>query len=511
MNQSRRSQADRLIAPWTLRPMASVSLNDDEQARVLEEAARCRRVESFPLPASRFGADVAPGYLDGPMLVLEDHRPIDLTPADRLPLFEYRSYGLARGGDYILLSRPRVSAFEHYYQQVLGLEMPTVLHVSRGDTRAPDALALGCRRDEKTLQVLAKAAAGSGGLNVLPYIASGHSWMLASDIARLAKVPVRVCGPSPKLARKANDKLWFSAKVRALLGQTAIPPTEAVFGLAAAAAMMRRLARQHARVVIKLPSSAGSMGNLDFDADFVGQTPVQDLRKILQDQLQATGWSGRYPVLVGVWETKALASPSVQMWLPKIEQAGPIIEAIVGQTLSHDRYVFIGATSIDLPERIEALLVRQATMIGTLMQQLGYLGRLSLDALLVGETLKNAALHWVECNGRWGGVSIPMTLAGRLGIAGGASNLTIVQRRLTDWSLPDFKTSLDRCSSLLFRPGQEEGVVFTEPTGPAERGASFFTTAPSAARREELAMHTIDQLLISATVREPVLGEDQPA
>lgn len=511
MNQSRGLQTDRLNAPWTLRPMAKVFLNENELARVSDEAAICRRAELFPLPASRFGADVAPGFLDGPMLVLEDHRPIDLTPADRLPLFEYRSYGLARGSDFIMLSRPRVSAFERYYQLVLGLDMPTVLHVSRGDTRMPDALAQGCRQDEETLQVLAKAAASAGGFNVSPYIASGHSWMLASDIARLANVPVRVCGASPKLTACVNNKLWFSARVRALLGETATPPTEAVFGLAAAAAMMRRLARQHTRVVIKLPSSAGSMGNLHFDGDFVRQTSVKELKTILLDQLQATGWSGRYPVLVGVWETKALASPSVQMWLPEVTDAGPIIEGIVGQTLTNDRHVFIGATSISLPETIEVRLVRQATMIGTLLQQLGYFGRLSLDALLVGETLENADLHWVECNGRWGGVSIPMTLAGRLGIAGGASKLVVVQRRLASWSLPDFTTSLDRCSSLLFRPGREEGVVFTEPTGPAERGASFFTTGKSAARREELALQTIDKLLISANAREPILDQDQPA
>ena len=36
------------------------------------------------------------------------------------------------------------------------------------------------------------------------------------------------------------------------------------------------------------------------------------------------------------------------------------------------------------------------------------------DAILIGESLADARLHWIECNGRWGGVSIPMTLANRL-------------------------------------------------------------------------------------------------
>ena len=39
---------------------------------------------------------------------------------------------------------------------------------------------------------------------------------------------------------------------------------------------------------------------------------------------------------------------------------------------------------------------------------------MSLDALLTGQDMSNAELHWIECNGRWGGVSIPMTAARNL-------------------------------------------------------------------------------------------------
>ena len=52
--------------------------------------------------------------------------------------------------------------------------------------------------------------------------------------------------------------------------------------------------------------------------------------------------------------------------------------------------------------------------MAVVLQHLGYVGRCSLDAILVGNDETTARLYWVECNGRWGGASIPMTLNQRL-------------------------------------------------------------------------------------------------
>jgi hypothetical protein len=50
------------------------------------------------------------------------------------------------------------------------------------------------------------------------------------------------------------------------------------------------------------------------------------------------------------------------------------------------------------------------------LETVGLIGtaRKNFDSILVGRDLTRADLHWVECNGRWGGVSIPLTLTNRL-------------------------------------------------------------------------------------------------
>ena len=48
------------------------------------------------------------------------------------------------------------------------------------------------------------------------------------------------------------------------------------------------------------------------------------------------------------------------------------------------------------------------------LQSLGYVGRCSFDFVLVGDPGGDFQLHFTECNGRWGGTSIPMTFVDRL-------------------------------------------------------------------------------------------------
>ncbi len=49
-----------------------------------------------------------------------------------------------------------------------------------------------------------------------------------------------------------------------------------------------------------------------------------------------------------------------------------------------------------------------------LYQRLGYIGRCSFDLVLTGTSLDDCRPELIECNGRWGGTSLPMTLVHRL-------------------------------------------------------------------------------------------------
>ena len=68
--------------------------------------------------------------------------------------------------------------------------------------------------------------------------------------------------------------------------------------------------------------------------------------------------------------------------------------------------IFRGAFSDEVVDR--------SWLIGRLFQRLGYVGRCSFDLILVGERMDRSRLEFVECNGRWGGTSLPMTLVNRL-------------------------------------------------------------------------------------------------
>src|SRR5690606_17302709 len=111
--------------------------------------------------------------------------------------------------------------------------------------------------------------------------------------------------------------------------------------------------------------------------------------------------------------------PSVQLWIPprpaaeEGAPADPVVEGVFTQLLG-SAGEFMGGAPSRLPAAVQARLAQEAVYLGGLLQALGYVGRCSLDAILVGDDPHGATPHWIECNGRWGGMSIPMTLANRL-------------------------------------------------------------------------------------------------
>ncbi|MGP1354364.1 MAG: hypothetical protein ACTS1Z_13670 [Parasphingopyxis sp.] len=447
-------------------------------ARISALAARQLQSEPNIDKPEIFGPAVCTGYAEAPTVFLEDHSAVQLVQPSRASIFEYRSFALARPNDFVLLSRPRVPAYERYLQETVGLQNPTVLEVERDLTRGPVALAAAGLRDPAAVTRLAEAARAHGGLNICPFLAAGHSWLLAAEIARRSGSRVHVTGPLPQLTQRVNDKLWFAAQVRKLLGRDSLPLSFAVSGPAAAAAYLLKLAAEHDRLIVKLPSSAGSMGNLVLHGPEIRCLSMTDLRERLIDSLKALGWRGYFPLLVGVWEGGALASPSAQIWIPEPRHGQPVIEGVFGQFLSTERQTFVGASSIRMPANIENRFLEEAQTIAYFLQCLGYVGRLSLDALLIGESIETADIHWIESNGRWGGVSIPMTVAHRLGLDLSEQSLVVVQQALRQNSDMEFADILDRTAPHLFSADRKgSGLVFLEPFGIGEHHATFFVIA----------------------------------
>jgi len=189
--------------------------------------------------------------------------------------------------------------------------------------------------------------------------------------------------------------------VSEVLGESALAPTCAAYGPAVLAQRIRVLARSAARVVVKVPYSAGGAGNVSVAATEVAEASLSVIKEYILGALHALGWYDIYPLLVGSWEAPALSSPSVQLWIPAIGDGPPLIEGLFEQMLEGVEGAFVGSVPTELPECWRNQLANEAMRLATVLQLLGYFGRCSLDALLVGQSYDFAALHWIECNGRW--------------------------------------------------------------------------------------------------------------
>lgn len=410
-----------------------------------------------------FGGQVRQGLRPCPSLVLEDHSWIELFEALGDVSYSYRACILAGDDDLVAVGIRRCPAFEDYCRTTLGLGNFEVVSPRRKSPK--ESLALRCARDSELVDRAAAKARQFGGLNVLPYMGTGGVWHLADRIAETSGVPVSVAAPPPNLTRRVNNKLWFAHRMKQALGRDAVPEAFAAYGLAALIKEASILARRNATIAVKLPASASSAGNIVLGArDFAG-TPAKELREQIDSRLRAGGWRGEFPLMVTTWESPVLSSPSVQLWIPLPQEGDVVVEGIFDQALSGPSAEFVGATRSTLGDGLCEQLADEAAALGYLLQKIGYFGRCSLDSIIVGESEEMAQLHWIECNGRWGGTSIPMTLANRL--IGDWSRVYLLIAERNDFPGPawTFENFCDEIGDLLFRKcGPARGIVVLSPS-----------------------------------------------
>ena len=114
---------------------------------------------------------------------------------------------------------------------------------------------------------------------------------------------------------------------------------------------------------------------------------------------------------------------------------------------------------------MDAALGREAGRLAFFLQQLGYVGRCSFDAIILGEDLEHAELHWIECNGRWGGVSIPMTLMNRLVGDWTKRPFVVIDITSKDQQAEPFSDFVTRMNAELYGVGgRENGAIVLSPT-----------------------------------------------
>ncbi len=418
-------------------------------------------LESEPalLSSLDFGPRVVQGSGDGPSLLIGDQSEIALLASPQASRLDYRMALLAKPGDSVLV-RHQVHDFEDYLANSLGKKNVSYLHGLTDDARPVTQQA---RTSGRILRTLAKAAQRSGGLTLKPYLTTGHSWRLAQTLSEATKCCIHVSGPSPRLARRVNDKLWFGQIARRVLGNHATPPTRAAYGPAAAVGLVSQISKAGNQVVVKVPDSAGSAGNLRLERAMIQGKSHDELRQFLLNRLHSFGWNDKYPILVGVWDETVTCSPSAQIWVPLVQDGSPVVEGIFEQRVRDSTATFVGASRSALPQALQGHLSAEASRIAGILQRLGYFGRCSLDAVIFRAAGGVNKIHWIECNGRWGGVSIPMTVAGALCGNNSTPAISIVQELRTG-SRMQTKELLHRLGDLLFRPSHnKDGIVVMSP------------------------------------------------
>ena len=473
-----------------------VVVSDDERGCLAELAQRLRADEPALASTDVFGPFVEPGLGQGPAVVIGDHREISLSTEEGAQIFEYRISHLAAAGDLLLVSGSRSADFESYREHTLRLGPLEILELPDRKTDGPMPLALRCRRARSALGRLVESARAAGEFTVIPYIGMGHVWLLAAAVAEQAQVPVRVAAPPPRLTRRVNDKIWFGRRVHEVLGRGARPQLRAAYGPAALAAHVGDLARRSERVAVKVPDSAGSIGNISLASRDVAGLTFGQLRVRLLALLHDLGWRGRFPLLVEVWDSPVLSSPSVQVWVPLAGQGEPIIEGIFEQIVEGPEGTFVGSVPTTLTDGWNETIAGEAARIAVLLQELGYFGRCSFDAVIAGRDLGAAELHWIECNGRWGGVSIPMTLTNRL--VGDWQTRAFVVAQRSDLALRKrrFADALSLLGRRLYQAQEpSEGVILLSPLG-IERGLALhlMAIADTVEGAKELALDAVRTL-----------------
>jgi hypothetical protein len=432
---------------------------------------------------------------DTPALIIGDQSEIALEWYGPPTQLDYRMALLGQPGDIVIVNR-RDTSFEAYLAQFLGRQGIRFIEARRARPRSSTPVSVLCRKDKDLRSLIGSEALKAGGLLLLPYLTTGHTWILAQRIAADTGCHVSVCGPSPRISRRVNDKIWFTNRVREVPGPHAAPPAFAAYGPAAAAGHIVRFSKKSSLVVVKVPDSAGSAGNVVFESGAIAKLTVSQVQGRVVSLLHARGWRDTYLILVGVWDCNAVSSSSVQMWIPLPEAGAPVIEGVFEQRLEGEVGTFVGAVPATLPEGLHRRIVEEAVRLAFLFQRLGYFGRCSIDSIVVRDFRGDFQVHWIECNGRWGGVSIPMTLANHLCKERCPDGLVIVQKSEMRLSIHSTEEALETLNSLLFNDGAcASGVVLLSPLGGEDEGRiNFMAIGDTQFAAERLAIETVERL-----------------
>ena len=348
---------------------------------------------------------------DAPSLLLDDFTDIALFNSRSLYM-EQRARLRAGDGDIVATITPVDDAFDHYVTDGLQLGNVDWLQVPVPEGRI--SLANHCWRNRDVRRDVVHAIRSRGLRYLHPHMGNSDVWRLAQLLSRTSHCDVRVIGPPPAVSHWANDKVAFAKVVTDLLGSQFVPATRSAYCHSFLAKQVQELARSSHHLGVKVPHATGGAGNLFLDSKPLLAMSLPEIDDLLRRLIPEEFWLHETAMLVDVWEDQVLQSASIQTWIPPVADGEPIIEGIFAQLIQGEAGEFMGCIPLVLPDGLQTTIAESTSVLVKLFQLVGYVGRCSFDFLLVGEDMATARVEFIECNGRWGGTSIPMTVVNRL-------------------------------------------------------------------------------------------------
>ena len=434
-----------------------------------------------------------------PTLHLDDFSEIPLIGFETsIRYLQQRARLRAGQGDFVALTWQVEEGYSDYCEQYLGLGKVNWLYACENVTAEPQQLAIACLQDRGVRNGLVHAIRNDGLRYVHPYISTRPVWAMADMLHRSARLPLKVIGPTPALTAWINNKIEFTAAAAELLGPQAVPTTESASNFASLSEITARLAETHTQLGIKFPYGVGGSGNFLVDATRIRGMTLAKTREYLKNLLTGHPWPAEGRVLIDVWETNVIGSPSVQTWIPPTSVGKPIIEELFLQSVQGRNRAFVGGCPLKLPAELEQKIVDSSFLLTVLFQELGYVGRCSFDLILTGETIDNCRFEFVECNARWGGSSLPMTLINRLNI-GIERTFSVQKVDVPGLKNCTFKQVIVELGSDLYDPASGEGrfVLFS----PAKIKSHSGVEAIAIADTSDLAEEMLSDVLVARLAR----------
>lgn len=409
-------------------------------------------------------------------LLLDDFSPIThLHHILGLQYYTSRAFIRAGQGDQVLGTFTPIPGYIEYIAEFLGMGTSVYLPAVPPEGALPYAVCESfLQAPDSFQQLLSKMEASTEELWFHPYMSHQAAWTLGQKLNETLQRDVKVVGPPPRLCFEVNNKVWFTHAVEQTLGESSVIPGQAAYSVQEAATRLCELAKSYPAITVKLADSASGMGTGIFESSDVLALSEEKWLAQIEAWAQEKDWvqGTSPPLLLEPWYKTLQGSPSVQLWLPPVDVGPPLVEGIYDQ-LFHDNnpHVFLGSIPSQLPQERQQELIETGAKLGRVFQHLGYIGRCSFDTILEGPSLEEATLRYVECNGRWGGTSTPMTLMNR--IFGDYRTQPYVakdfdHKKLEGLSFADF---VERFRDILYNASTEEGwaIVYNvgclEPSG----------------------------------------------